>query len=419
MLSLRKDKDMKKIRKIDVVQQNPRNQKLKVAAYCRVSTKFEGQKTSIELQKEYYTKLIEKNLDWENAGVFVDYGSRCRIKGRPAFCEMIHKAMKGEIDYIITKSISRFSGNTVDMLNIIRSLEEKEVAVCFEKENLLSTDERAELMITLYTALAQNEVRNLSENTKWGYTQRFMKGETPNNYKNFFGFYVEGGELKINKKEAVVVRDIFNWYLEGQSLRQIKTRLEEDGILTASGGRVWYESVIQGMLCNEIYAGDSMLQKTYTEDFLTGKREKNVGQRDRYYVSNSHEGIVSKDTFEKIQREMESRKRVVQNEDGSIEVRKKYNAQNVLANVLVCGECGASFRRRTERGKVVYRCATRMEKGKAACDKSPTLQETWLKDELSKRVCDGTYDERVIREKVDVVKVVGSNRIEIVLKKER
>ena len=410
---------MKKIRKIDVVQQNPRNQKLRVAAYCRVSTKFEGQKSSIELQKRYYTKLIENNPDWENAGVFVDCGSRCRTKGRPAFCEMIHKAMKGEIDYIMTKSISRFSGNTVDMLNIIRSLEEKEVAVCFEKENLISTDERAEMIITLYTALAQDEIRNMSENIKWGYTQRFMKGETPNKYKYFYGFYVEKGELKVNEKEAVVVRNIFNWYLEGKSLRQIKTQLEKEGIQTASGGSIWHENVIQGMLSNEKYAGDSMLQKTYTEDFLTGKRVKNVGQRDRYYVSDSHEGIVSKDTFEKVQREMESRKRVAQNEDGITQVRKKYNAQNVLANVLVCGECGASFRRRTERGKVVYRCASRIEKGKAACDKSPTLEENWLRAELGKRVCDGMYDESVIREKVDVVKVVDSNQIEIVLKKER
>lgn len=345
---------MKKIRKIDVIQQNPRNKKLRVAAYCRVSTKYESQKTSIELQKEYYTKLIENNPDWENAGVFVDYGSRCRTKGRPSFCEMIHKAMKGEIDYIITKSISRFSGNTVDMLKIIRNLEEKKVTVCFEKENLTSTDEKAEMMITLYTALAQDEVRNMSENIKWGFTQRFMNGETLNNYKNFYGFYVENGELKINEEQAAVVRNIFNWYLEGESLWQIKLQLEKDGIRTASGGKVWYDTVILGMLCNEKYAGDSMLQKTYTEDFLTGKRAKNVGQRERYYISNSHEGIVSKEIFEKVQREMESRKRVVWNEEGSTTVRKKYNAQNVLGNVLVCGECGASFRRRTQREKVVY-----------------------------------------------------------------
>ena len=124
------------------------------------------------------------------------------------------------------------------------------------------------MMITLYTALAQNEIRNMSENIKWGYTQRFMNGETPNNYKYFYGFHVENGELKINEEEASVVRNIFDWYLEGKSLHQIKALLEKEGIRTASGGNVWYEKVIQGMLCNEKYAGDSMLQKTYTEDFL-------------------------------------------------------------------------------------------------------------------------------------------------------
>lgn len=410
---------MKKVRKIDVPKQNTQNRKLKVAAYCRVSTKYEGQKSSIELQERYFTELIEQNPDWENAGVFVDYGSRCRIKGRKAFCDMVHKAMKGEIDYIMTKSISRFSGNTVDMLKTLKELEQKGVAVCFEKENLTSTDKDAELMITLYTALAQDEVRNMSENIKWGFKQKFMNGETLNNYKNFYGFYVENGELKIDEEQAVVVRKIFNWYLEGMSLRQIKLRLENDGVKTASGGTVWYETVIQGMLCNEKYAGDCMLQKTFTEDFLTGKRVKNEGQRDRYFIVDSHEGIVSKEIFEKVQRTMESRKRVIHNEDGSIEIRKKYNAQNVLANVLVCNECGASFRRRTERGKVVYRCATRMEKGRSACDKSPTLNEEWLKIELGNKVCDGEYVEKSVREKVDVVKVVGSEQVEMILKKHK
>ena len=407
---------MKKVRKLDIPKRNIQNKIIKVAAYCRVSTKYEGQKSSIELQEKYFTELIEQNPNWVNVGVFVDYGSRCRTKGRKAFCDMVHKAMEGEIDYIMTKSISRFSGNTVDMLKTLKELEKKGVAVCFEKENLVSSDKDAELMITLYTALAQDEVRNMSENIKWGYKQKFMKGETPNNYKYFYGFHVEDGELKINEEEAAVVRKIFEWYLEGMSLRQIKMHLENEGIQTASGGTVWHEKVIQGMLCNEKYAGDSMLQKTYTEDFLTGKRVRNVGQRDQYYVSDSHEGIVSKDTFEKVQKEMASRKRVIQNEDGSAEVRKKYNAQNVLANVLVCGECGASFRRRTERGKVVYRCATRMEKGRAACEKSPTIEENWLKEELGKRACDGAYDESVLREKIDMVRVVGGNELDIVFK---
>ena len=400
---------MKKVRKIDMVQPKVQNQKLKVAAYCRVSTKYESQKSSINLQREYYTKLIENNPDWENGGLFVDYGSRCRIKGRNAFGEMIDKAMKGEIEYIITKSISRFSGNTVDMLQVIKRLEEKGVAVHFEKEGLISTEKNAEQMITLYTMLAQDEVRNMSENIHWGFTQRFANGETLNNYKNFYGFYVENGELKINEEQAIVVKNIFNWYLEGKSLRQIKLQLEKEGVKTASGGNVWHESVIQGMLCNEKYAGDTMLQKTYTKDYLAGKREKNIGQKVRYYVHDSHEGIISKDVFAKVMQEMEKRKRVIQNEDGNIETRKKYNAQNVLANVLVCGACGASFRRRTERGKVVYRCATRMEKGRDACKESPTIEEEWIKTELGKLVCGGEYNENVLKKNVNRV-MVGKDK---------
>ena len=166
------------------------NEKLKVAAYCRVSTKLESQKSSIEAQINYYTRLIEENLKWENAGVYIDYGSRCRIKGRPEFSKMIENALSGEIDLIITKSISRFSGNTVDMLVVIRELKEKGIEVYFEKEQISSLDAKAEQIITIYTAIAQEEVQNMSENIKWGYEQKFARGEVMHNYKNFYGYYV-------------------------------------------------------------------------------------------------------------------------------------------------------------------------------------------------------------------------------------
>ena len=391
---------MKKVRKIDVVQKEREKKKLKVAAYCRVSTKYESQKSSIDLQISYFTHLIEENPDWDNAGIYVDFGSRCRTKGRGQFCQMIQKAMDGKIDYIITKSISRFSGNTVTMLQTIRKLKEKGVAVYFEKENLISTDEKAEQMITIYTALAQEEVRNMSENIHWSFEQKFAKGEVLNNLKNFYGYYVQDGELKINEEQAAVVRNIFQWYLEGYSLRQIKLELERQGVLTATGEKVWHEKVIKGMLCNEKYAGDSMLQKTFTEDYLTGKRANNIGQRAKYYVYDTHEGIVSKEIYIKAVCEMNSRRRVVKYDDGTVEIRKKYNGQNLLGNLLICGECGASFRRRTERGKVVYRCATRIEKGREACKESPTVEEEWVKKELGRRVCGGEYEEKDVREKV-------------------
>ena len=407
---------MKKVRKIEVVKNSIEKCRRKVAAYCRVSTKYESQKSSIDLQISYYTRLINENPEWDNAGIYIDYGSRCRIKGREGFCKMIQKALEGEIDYIITKSISRFSGNTVDMLQTIRKLKENGVVVYFEKEELDSTDERAEQMITIYTALAQEEIRNMSENIKWGYEQKFAKGELLNNYKLFYGYYVQDGELKINDEQAKVVRNIFQWYIEGFSFRQIKLELERQGILTASGGKVWHEKVIQGMLRNEKYCGDTMLQKTITEDFLTGKRVKNDGQKARYYVYNSHKGIVSKEVYMKAVCEMNSRRRVVKYDDGTVESRKKYNGQNLLGNLLVCGECGASFRRRTERGKVVYRCATRIEKGREACKKSPTIEEEWVKRELGRRVCDGEYEEKNVRERVEKVIVLNVKNIKVVLK---
>lgn len=211
------------------------------------------------------------------------------------------------------------------------------------------------------------------------------------------------------------MRNIFQWYIEGFSFRQIKLELERQGILTASGGKVWHEKVIQGMLRNEKYCGDTMLQKTVTEDFLTGKRIKNDGQKARYYVYNSHKGIVSKEVYMKAVCEMNSRRRVVKYDDGTVESRKKYNGQNLLGNLLVCGECGASFRRRTERGKVVYRCATRIEKGRKACMESPTIEEEGIRTELGKRVCEGKYDEGKIRERVDKIKVLNNGKIRIEL----
>ena len=407
---------MKKVRKIEVVKNSIEKCRKKVAAYCRVSTKYEIQKSSIDLQISRYTRLIDENPEWDNAGIYMDYGSRCRIKGREGFCKMIQKALEGEIDYIITKSISRFSGNTVDMLLTIQKLIENGVAVYFEKEELDSMDERAEQMITIYTALAQEEIRNMSENIKWGYEQKFAKGELLNNYKFFYGYYVQDGELKINEEQAKVVRNIFRWYIEGFSFRQIKLELERQGILTASGGKVWHEKVIQGMLRNEKYCGDTMLQKTIIEDFLTGKRVKNDGQKARYYVYNSHEGIVSKEVYMKAVCEMNSRRRVIKYDDGTVESRKKYNGQNLLGNLLVCGECGASFRRRTEWGKVVYRCATRIEKGREACKESPTLEEELLKGELNRRFCDGEYEEKIVRERVEKIMVLKGKGIKIVLK---
>ena len=277
----------------------------------------------------------------------------------------------------------------------------------FENEKLDSIEADKEFEITLRGMLAQDESRNISENIQWGIQRKFEKGEIYTKYKNFMGYTCVDGEIVIVPEQAEVVRKIFDLYLHGLSLGQIKAYLESQGIKTATGKDDWNVKTIRDMLKNEKYKGDTMLQKTFTEDFMTGKKRRNDGQRNKYYVKDSHPAIVSAEVFDKVQEEMAKRARLVSNDDGTVGMSgSKYNGKYILGNLLVCGDCGASYRRRTERGKVVWRCATRIEKGKEACPRSPTLDEGWVQDILSKTVCrDGTYDENMIRSEVDKIPV--------------
>ncbi|WP_313755970.1 recombinase family protein [Tissierella sp.] len=195
--------------------------------------------------------------------------------------------------------------------------------------------------------------------------------------------------------------------MEGGTLQQIKEYLEEKKIKTATGKEIWTTAVIQKILKNEKYKGDSMLQKTYTEDFITGRKSKNVGQRGRYYVSNSHPAIISAEVFDRVQEELNRRARLIYKEDGTVEPStRKYNGKYLLGNLLMCGNCGASYRKRTERGKVVWRCATRIEKGKELCADSPTLNEEWIKKTLDETVCgNDSYDEEIVRNRIENISI--------------
>lgn len=382
--------------------------KLKVAAYCRVSTERETQKSSIDTQIKYYTDLIQENPEWDSAGVFYDYESGLRKEKRNGLDDMLKKAYRGEIDYIITKSISRLSRNVLDTLTIIRSLKAKGINIYFEKENLNSLEAEKEIDIAFNGVLAQEESRNLSENVQWGYKRKFERGDDfvgkmPMGYKHI------NNEWIIVLEEAEIIRKIYQLYLGGNTLQQIKEYLEEHHIKTATGKETWATAVIQKILKNEKYKGDALLQKTYTEDFITGKKGKNVGQRECYYITNSHPAIITAETFDKVQKEMANRARLVRKEDGTVESNtSKYNGKYLLGNLLVCGDCGASYRRRTERGKVVWRCATRIEKGKESCSDSPTIDEKWIQNILGEKICEnGVYDKDIVRNKVDRIQILG------------
>lgn len=395
---------MKKIRYIPT--KTIEYRKLKVAAYCRVSTSGPVQLASLEIQIETYTSMIESCPDWILAGVFYDIGSGLRRTGRVGLDDLLRKAKRGKVDYILTKSISRVSRDTLELLKIIRFLRERGINMHFENENLDSIKQDKEFEITLRSMLAQDESRNISENIQWGFQRKFEKGDVFKKYKNFMGYTCVDGEIVIVPEQAEVVRKIFELYLQGLTLGQIKMYLESMDIKTVTGKDQWDTTTIQKMLKNEKYKGDALLQKTYTEDFMTSKKVKNTGQRTQYFVSESHPAIVTIEIFDRVQEEMAKRLRVIQHEDGTVSPSdSKYNGKYLLGNLLVCGDCGASYRRRTERGKVVWRCATRIEKGKEACSESPTINEEWIKEKLANALCTELDDENVIREKVAKISI--------------
>ena len=361
--------------------------KLRVAAYCRVSTELEQQQSSYDIQIEYYTRHIMQNPNWIFAGVFADDGrSATNTFRRDDFNQLMDQCLKGKVDMVITKSISRFARNTVDCISWVRKLKEKNVAVYFEKENLNTLDDSTEMILTILSSQAQEESRAISTNVKWGYARKFEKGESTR--QRSYGFRkAPTGEMCIVEEEAAVIRNMARWFLDGDSLERIKHRLEDAGIETTTGKKTWSTGTIYNILTNEKIMGDVLLQKTFTADYLTKRRVKNSGQQKQYYVKNHHETIIPKTVYYKIQEEIARRSSLKK-----AGTRKGKTAQGVysskyaLTGIMVCNECGAHYRRTTwaKNGKkvIVWRCINRLEHGTKRCHESPTLKEEVIQEAI-------------------------------------
>lgn len=280
---------------------------LRVAAYCRVSTDSDEQLDSYEAQLAYYTDAIAKNPKWRFAGIYADEGiTGTQANKRPNFQKMIRDCEKGKIDFILTKSVARFARNTVDSLRYVRKLKAMGIGVFFEEQALDSMKSENEMFLGLYSVMAQAESENISANVRWGIQQRMKSGTFAFRYTILGYRRGENGEPEIIPEEAEVVRKIFNMYLEGASLDQIKSYLETNGIKTKKGKSVWSKQIIQDMLCNERFAGDMLLQKTYIENCINKKVKKNRGEMAKYLITNNHPSIISKETFKLVQAEIKS-----------------------------------------------------------------------------------------------------------------
>ncbi|MGP0578837.1 recombinase family protein [Paenibacillus peoriae] len=360
------------IKTMDIVEGIQPIQKKKVAAYCRVSTDSEEQKESYTNQVNHYTQYIQNNLEWEMADIYADEGiSGTNTKNRTHFNRMIQDARNGKLDLILVKSISRFARNTLDLLKYVRELKSLGVAVFFERENINTLDTTGEVLLTILSSLAQDESRNISENSRWGILRGFQNGRVFCNTTRFLGYDKdEHGELVINEPEAEIVRRIYEEYLDGKSYQAIARGLMRDHIKTVTGGDTWWDSSITLILTNEKYYGALLQQKTVTVDFLTHKRIKNKGQEQQYFIEDNHEPIVSKEIFEAVQKEKARRAKLKGNVMGE---SKRYSCKYALSSKVYCGCCGAIFKRRTWNSnnpskKVVWQCKTYVNEGKVACD---------------------------------------------------
>lgn len=323
---------------------------IKVAAYCRVSTGDENQQTSYTTQKAFYSDLIQSRSGWVFAGIYADeaISGTSRVH-RKEFNRMMSDALAGKIDYIVTKSISRFARNTVDTLNCVRQLRQQDppVGIYFEKENIDTLDAAGELILTILSALAQDESRSISDNIRWAFQKNFQAGKPQINLKRMLG-YDKGsdGEWIINPEQAEIVRYIFSRFLYGQSANKIAQELNKLGKTTVNGKK-WMAGGVLTILRNEKYVGDLEMQKTVTKDYLTHRSTINNGEAPRYYIENHHKGIIDRITWNKVQAMLYEKPR----KNAELNTHKE-KTKRVSSSAFSNLHCGAVIENGAETGNI-------------------------------------------------------------------
>ena len=370
----------------------------RVAAYARVSMEKDAMLHSLAAQVSYYSERIQRNSEWEYAGVFADFGLTGTKEKRPEFQRMLKECREGKIDLILVKSISRFARNTLTLLNTVRELKGLGIGVYFEEQKLDSLSGDGEFMLTILASFAQEESRSVSENCKWCIRKKFEQG-IPTGF-GMYGYEVRNGSFVIKPKEAAVVRRIFQMYLDGMGSGRIMKLLMAEGVPAPMGG-LWNDSVIMDMLRNEKYAGDLLLQKFYTNNHIEKKQLRNRGELPQYYVGDDHEPIIDRKTFDAVQREIAWRtaqrkankaKRTATNAElsaSAVEPSVPPSGNNrretiPLTDRIYCGICGKRYRYKVTRlgtpyAAPVWLCSTFNYRGKAYCA-SKQIPEDILKE---------------------------------------
>ena len=371
-------------RTITKIEAAPREKpKLKVAAYCRVSTARDGQLTSLENQRIHYEDVIASHEEWEFVDIYYEEGvTGTKKEIRPELKRMLLDCKRGRIDLILTKSISRFARNTSDCLEMVRELTGLGVNIYFEKENIHTGSMESEFLLTILASLAEEESKNISGNERWALTKRFESGNFHPS-KAPYGYRIIDKHFVVVPEEAEVVKRIFDGVLEGKGTTMIAKELNADAIPTGTTKRdgspgEWSASRVQGMISNVAYIGDLLLQKTFKHG--TGSRLNNYGERPQYYVDNHHEAIIDRDTFDKVQEANRQRGREKNNNPSANRMGhdNKHQKKNCMSGIVFCGNCGSVMRRQTQKvkaGKRYHWVCTRHLKDVTSCGQKKVLEE--------------------------------------------
>ena len=360
-----------RIRRIEAT---ARQRRLRVAAYCRVSTKLTEQEESLEVQQSVYERYIRSNTAWEFAGLYADARSGLNASRREGFMKMIADARAGKIDLILCKSISRFSRNIVECQRYVELLRSRNVAVLFEKEHICTDEPTSNLIFSLMCAVAQDESRSISENIKTANRHRVEAGVYTPRQRQMLGYDVQDGKFVPNA-DAHIIQHIFTRYAEGAGIREICRELNKQGVNRMRSEKGFAPSAIQMILANESYVGDKQLQKQAPKDFLTKRPDPSVPYKTNY-LTDDHDAIISREVWEKVQERLKYEAQT--RENGA---RRQGNSHAWYGRIL-CGSCGQPYVRRTFHTKgaeaVKYHvwCCKGRTTG-SGC-RNPNVREEWI-----------------------------------------
>lgn len=379
--------------------------KKRVAAYARVSSGKEAMIHSLSAQVSYYSNLIQNNNEWTYSGVYADEAVTGTKDNREQFNKLLDDCIKGKIDMIITKSISRFARNTVTMLEAVRRLKELNVDVFFEKENIHSLSGEGELMLTILASFAQEESRSVSENCKWRIRKGFEQGELIN-LRFMYGYKISKGKVEIYEEEAEIVRMIFQDYLDGYGCTSIAKKLREMKVKKLRDGK-WSSERVADIIKNEKYIGNALLQKKYVKDHLTKKLIKNRGIVPQYYAEGTHPAIIDSEIFERAQQIMKANRIKYKCEPG----KKNY----IFTSKIQCGICGKNYKHKDRSGRSTWVCSNHHKYGNEGCIAKPIYEEQLI-NLLNEVLEINEFDEEVFKETIEKIKVEENRTITVILK---